>query len=40
MTTPVLERIAELKMEGLDQLQITERGFKKETVSKVFSEPN
>ena len=40
MTTPVLERIAELKTEGLDQLQITERGFKKETVSKVFSEPN
>jgi hypothetical protein len=40
MTMPVLERIAELKMEGLDQLQITERGFKKETVSKVFSEAN
>jgi hypothetical protein len=40
MTMPVLERIAELKMEGLDQLQVTERGFKKETVLKVFNEAN
>jgi|TARA_B110000263_G_scaffold43808_1_gene35750 Tfp pilus assembly ATPase PilU len=40
MITPVLDRIAELKLEGLDQSEIIERGFKKETVSKVFSEVN
>ena len=37
VTTPVLDRIAELKSEGLNQTEIVERGFKKETVSKVFS---
>ena len=40
MIIPVLDRIAELKLEGLDQSEITERGFKKETVSKVFNEVN
>ena len=37
VTTPVLDRIAELKLEGLDQNEIVERGFKRETVFKVFS---
>ena len=37
VTTPVLDRIAELQSEGLNQIEIVERGFKKETVSKVFS---
>ena len=37
VTTPVLDRIAELKLEGLNQNEIVERGFKRETVFKVFS---
>jgi hypothetical protein len=38
VTKPILERIAELKMEGLIVSEVVERGFKEETVKKVFKE--
>ena len=40
VTISVVNRIAELKKEGLDQSKIIQRGFKKEAVSKVFSRTN
>lgn len=36
MTLPVVERIAELRLEGLSVSEITSRGFKEDTVKKVF----
>ena len=36
VTVPIVERIAELKAEGLTIPQVIERGFKKEAVKKVF----
>ena len=36
VTLPIVERIAELKTEGLTIAQVVERGFKEEAVKKVF----